>query len=66
MVGLLAPSSDPALAALATDGRLQLFPLQQPRTTRAQAMDVLSSQAGMAGYKAARSLQNVHRVSSRC
>ena len=54
VVGLLAPSSDPALAALATDGRLQLFPLQQlPRTTRAQAMDVLSSQAGMAGYKAA-------------
>lgn len=29
------------------------FPLEKlPRTTRAQAMDVLSSQAGMAGYKA--------------
>ena len=29
------------------------FPLERlPRTTRAQAMDVLSSQAGMAGYKA--------------
>ena len=53
VVGLLAPASDPALAALAADGRLQLFALQQlPRTTRAQAMDVLSSQAGMAGYKA--------------
>jgi len=29
------------------------FPLERlPRTTRAQAMDILSSQAGMAGYKA--------------
>jgi hypothetical protein len=54
VVGLLAPANDPALAALAADDRLHLFPLQQlPRTTRAQAMDVLSSQAGMAGYKAA-------------
>ncbi|KAG0753903.1 hypothetical protein G6F24_012731 [Rhizopus arrhizus] len=54
VVGLLTPASDPALAALAAEARLHLFPLQQlPRTTRAQAMDVLSSQAGMAGYKAA-------------
>ncbi|HDS0950498.1 TPA: NAD(P) transhydrogenase subunit alpha [Stenotrophomonas maltophilia] len=54
VVGLLTPASDPSLAALANDDRLLLFPLQQlPRTTRAQAMDVLSSQAGMAGYKAA-------------
>ena len=54
VVGLLTPAADPALAALASDDRLYLFPLQQlPRTTRAQAMDVLSSQAGMAGYKAA-------------
>ena len=53
VVGLLTPASDPGLAALAADDRLHLFPLQQlPRTTRAQAMDVLSSQAGMAGYKA--------------
>ena len=53
VVGLLQPGADPALAALATVPGLQLFPLQQlPRTTRAQSMDVLSSQAGMAGYKA--------------
>ena len=53
VVGLLAPANDPALAALAADDRLQLFPLQQlPRTTRAQAMDVLSSQAAVAGYRA--------------
>jgi len=53
VAGLLTPAADPSLAALAGDDRLLLFPLQQlPRTTRAQAMDVLSSQAGMAGYKA--------------
>ena len=35
------PGQRSALAALAADGRLQLFALQQlPRTTRAQAMDV--------------------------
>jgi len=51
VIGLLRPQADAALAALAQT--LQVFPLQQlPRTTRAQAMDVLSSQAGMAGYKA--------------
>jgi NAD(P) transhydrogenase subunit alpha len=34
-------------------GQLVAFPLERlPRTTRAQAMDILSSQAGMAGYKA--------------
>jgi len=53
VVGLLQPATDATLAALATAPGLQLFPLQQlPRTTRAQSMDVLSSQAGMAGYKA--------------
>ncbi len=54
VVGLFDPATDPALAGLAVDPGLQLFPLQRlPRTTRAQSMDVLSSQAGMAGYKAA-------------
>ena len=53
LVGLLAahadPSRVPALAAAGVTG----FSLERlPRTTRAQAMDVLSSQAGMAGYKA--------------
>ncbi|HET6436144.1 MAG TPA: NAD(P) transhydrogenase subunit alpha [Xanthomonadaceae bacterium] len=53
LVGLLQPQADPARAeALAARGILA-FPLERlPRTTRAQAMDVLSSQAGMAGYKA--------------
>lgn len=53
MVGLLHPARDPSLAALVATPGLVLFPLQHlPRTTRAQSMDVLSSQAGMAGYKA--------------
>lgn len=53
VVGLLAPHADPGrVAALARSG-LTGFSLERlPRTTRAQAMDVLSSQAGMAGYKA--------------
>ena len=53
LVGLLQPQADPARAqALAARG-IVAFPLERlPRTTRAQAMDVLSSQAGMAGYKA--------------
>jgi H+-translocating NAD(P) transhydrogenase subunit alpha len=52
LVGQFA-TDDPALAqAIAAKG-LMAFPLQRlPRSTRAQAMDVLSSQAGMAGYKA--------------
>lgn len=53
LVGLLAPQSDPERAAAITGRGLVAFPLERlPRTTRAQAMDVLSSQAGMAGYKA--------------
>lgn len=53
LVGTLQPQADPARAeALAARG-IVAFPLERlPRTTRAQAMDVLSSQAGMAGYKA--------------
>lgn len=53
LVGMLQPQADVARAeALKSRGTLA-FPLEKlPRTTRAQAMDVLSSQAGMAGYKA--------------
>jgi H+-translocating NAD(P) transhydrogenase subunit alpha len=53
LIGILQPDAEPARAdALRTHGILA-FPLERlPRTTRAQAMDVLSSQAGMAGYKA--------------
>ena len=53
IVGLLAPQADAARGEAINARNLIAFPLERlPRTTRAQAMDVLSSQAGMAGYKA--------------
>ena len=53
LVGLLQPQADAARGEAITARNLVAFPLERlPRTTRAQAMDVLSSQAGMAGYKA--------------
>ena len=53
IIGQLQPGADPARADAIRAQGLVAFPLERlPRTTRAQAMDVLSSQAGMAGYKA--------------
>ncbi len=53
LVGSLAPHADAGRARAIESRALLAFPLERlPRTTRAQAMDVLSSQAGMAGYKA--------------
>src|SRR5690606_23096696 len=53
LVGVLHPDADPARAEALRARGIAAFPLERlPRTTRAQAMDVLSSQAGMAGYKA--------------
>lgn len=53
LVGILHPQADPARGEAIQARGLLAFPLERlPRTTRAQAMDVLSSQAGMAGYKA--------------
>ncbi|NIC41323.1 NAD(P) transhydrogenase subunit alpha [Aquabacterium sp. A08] len=52
LVGLLNPYDADGLAALAAAG-LTSFALEAaPRTTRAQGLDVLSSQANIAGYKA--------------
>ena len=52
LVGLLNPFDRDNLQRLATAG-LTSFALEAaPRTTRAQSMDVLSSQANIAGYKA--------------
>ena len=52
LVGMLNPFDRPGLEALAGAG-LTAFALEAaPRTTRAQSMDVLSSQANIAGYKA--------------
>ena len=53
VIGVLQPDADGARGEAITARGLLAFPLERlPRTTRAQAMDVLSSQAGMAGYKA--------------
>jgi H+-translocating NAD(P) transhydrogenase subunit alpha len=53
LMGLLAPHADAQRTQTYLDKKITAFPLEKlPRTTRAQAMDVLSSQAGMAGYKA--------------
>ncbi|MEO6365631.1 MAG: NAD(P) transhydrogenase subunit alpha [Luteimonas sp.] len=53
LVGSLQPQADEARASALQANGIVAFPLEKlPRTTRAQAMDVLSSQAGMAGYKA--------------
>ena len=52
LVGMLDPFDDAGLATLAQAG-LTAFALEAaPRTTRAQSLDVLSSQANLAGYKA--------------
>ena len=53
LVGVLQPDADAARGDAIVSRGLVAFPLERlPRTTRAQSMDVLSSQAGMAGYKA--------------
>jgi len=53
LVGSLHPQADPERGEALRARGIVAFPLERlPRTTRAQAMDVLSSQAGMAGYKA--------------
>ncbi len=52
LVGMLNPFDKEGLQALSSKG-LQAYALEAaPRTTRAQSMDVLSSQANIAGYKA--------------
>ncbi|MBC7781708.1 MAG: Re/Si-specific NAD(P)(+) transhydrogenase subunit alpha [Proteobacteria bacterium] len=52
LIGLLSPYDAAGLEALAQQG-LTAFAMELlPRTSRAQSMDVLSSQANIAGYKA--------------
>ncbi|MBC8118514.1 MAG: NAD(P)(+) transhydrogenase (Re/Si-specific) subunit alpha, partial [Burkholderiaceae bacterium] len=52
VVGMLEPFNNEGIAAMNAAG-LTAFALEAaPRTTRAQSMDVLSSQANIAGYKA--------------
>ena len=52
LIGLLEPYNLPQLTAIAQQG-ITAFSLEAlPRNSRAQSMDVLSSQANVAGYKA--------------
>jgi NAD(P) transhydrogenase subunit alpha len=53
LIGLLAPHAEEARVRALRDRQITSFAMELlPRTTRAQAMDVLSSQAAVAGYKA--------------
>ena len=53
LVGLLQPGQNPADAEAYAGAGIAAFAMELvPRITRAQAMDVLSSQANLAGYKA--------------
>ncbi|MDN0077672.1 Re/Si-specific NAD(P)(+) transhydrogenase subunit alpha [Crenobacter sp. SG2303] len=52
LIGMLAPYSNPDLPKLAAKQASAFAMELLPRTTRAQSMDVLSSQNNIAGYKA--------------
>jgi NAD(P) transhydrogenase subunit alpha len=53
LVGFLRPLDEPALAARLARAGVTSFAMELiPRITRAQAMDALSSQANLAGYRA--------------
>jgi len=52
LIGLLSPADQAGIQALAATGATGFAMEALPRITRAQAMDVLSSQANIAGYKA--------------
>ncbi len=53
IVGIVSPHSEQAALAAAASAGIELFAMDlMPRITRAQSMDVLSSQSNLAGYKA--------------
>ncbi|MBX3615662.1 Re/Si-specific NAD(P)(+) transhydrogenase subunit alpha [Nitrosomonas sp.] len=61
LVGLLSPHQKDGVAALSQHG-LTAFAMEKlPRISRAQSMDVLSSQANIAGYKAVIMAANVYQ-----
>lgn len=54
LICFLNPLGDPALVQRLAEQQVTAFSMELiPRTSRAQSMDALSSQAGVAGYKAA-------------
>ena len=52
LIGMLDPFDNDNIAAMAAQGITSFSLEAAPRTTRAQSMDVLSSQANISGYKA--------------
>ncbi len=61
LIGLLSPHEQALVAAYAKQGIAAFAMEKLPRTTRAQAMDVLSSQANIAGYKAVIVAANLYK-----
>ena len=61
LVGMLNPFDQPGLQRLAAAGITAYALEAAPRTTRAQGMDVLSSQANIAGYKAVMLAANAYQ-----
>jgi NAD(P) transhydrogenase subunit alpha len=61
LVGLLNPADETAIERLAATGVTAFAMETLPRITRAQTMDVLSSQANIAGYKAVLLAANEYR-----
>ncbi|GLZ39549.1 Re/Si-specific NAD(P)(+) transhydrogenase subunit alpha [Actinokineospora sp. NBRC 105648] len=54
LIGFLAPLSDPSRVEALKRSRITAFAMESiPRISRAQSMDALSSQANVAGYRAA-------------
>jgi H+-translocating NAD(P) transhydrogenase subunit alpha len=61
LIGMLDPFDNAMISAMAAKG-ITAFALEAaPRTTRAQSMDVLSSQANIAGYKAVMVAANAYQ-----
>jgi len=61
LIGLLNPHNAEQVAAYAKQGVAAFSMEKLPRTSRAQAMDVLSSQANIAGYKAVIAAANLYK-----
>ena len=61
LIGLLSPYQADLVAAYARQGITAFAMEKLPRTSRAQAMDVLSSQANIAGYKAVLVAANLYK-----
>lgn len=61
LLGLLSPHQAEGIEALARHGLIAFAMEKLPRISRAQSMDVLSSQANIAGYKAVLMAANVYQ-----